>query len=403
LRELETARAEIERLALTVQREQAASNAAASHNEELLAAHGGLNLRIQELEAYIDGRASSWSLVQAEIAEHKSTILRLEKSLKSQERAVEEVERQKRSLASTLGELKQENANLTAQSKEREAAYQNLEHRLGDVRAAHAWLQADVARHRAEHQGLMAKTKEDRELIASLEAELASRAQTLSLAEHELAAARAMVEELTSTKDALATLLEQQTDLASALTAELQNKQAGLDVLDRSVRRISDLGASVAELERRFEFGSSESDAARAEALASVANERHEIEDLLPAETFLGTDHEGDTTPLIARRTSSGARKLIGMIGGEEVDYLLGKSEMTIGRGKTSDIRIQSHYISRLHARISTRGIATTIEDVGSKNGILANRERVTRAVLRDGDVVTLASELELQFVDARH
>jgi hypothetical protein len=325
-------------------------------NAELLAAHGGLNLRIQELEAYIDGRASSWALLQTELAEHKSTILRLEKSLKAQERAVEKVEREKRLLAATLGELRQENADLTAQSEEREAAYQNLEHRLGDVRAAHAWLQADVARHRTQHQALSAKAKDDRELVASLEAELASRAQALSLAEHELAAARAMVEELT-----------------------------------------------VAELERRWELGASDSDAARDEPPASVDNEPQEVEDLLPAETFLGIDHDCDTTPLLARRTSSGAGKLIGMVGGEEVDYLLGKSEMTIGRGKTSDIRIQSHYISRLHARISTRGIATTIEDVGSKNGILVNRERVTRAVLRDGDLVTLASELELQFIDARY
>ena len=73
------------------------------------------------------------------------------------------------------------------------------------------------------------------------------------------------------------------------------------------------------------------------------------------------------------------------------------------GRGKASDIRLSSHFISRLHAKIVTRGIATTIEDIGSKNGIFVNANRVKRCVLHDGDVVSLASELELKFVDAAH
>ena len=36
-------------------------------------------------------------------------------------------------------------------------------------------------------------------------------------------------------------------------------------------------------------------------------------------------------------------------------------------------------------------------------NGIFVNANRVKRCVLRDGDVVSLASELELKFVDAAH
>ena len=76
---------------------------------------------------------------------------------------------------------------------------------------------------------------------------------------------------------------------------------------------------------------------------------------------------------------------------------------MTIGRGHGSDIRIASHFVSRVHAKISTNGIATIIEDAGSKNGILVNSERVQRRVLHDGDVVSLGGDLNLRFVDAMH
>ena len=76
---------------------------------------------------------------------------------------------------------------------------------------------------------------------------------------------------------------------------------------------------------------------------------------------------------------------------------------MTIGRGHDSDIRIASHFVSRVHAKISTSGLATIIEDAGSKNGILVNSERVQRRVLRDGDVVSLGDDLNLRFVDAMH
>ena len=63
------------------------------------------------------------------------------------------------------------------------------------------------------------------------------------------------------------------------------------------------------------------------------------------------------------------------------VDYPLTKTEMTIGRGKHSDIRIASHFISRIHATIKTQGAATVIEDAGSKNGILVNSSRVESCV----------------------
>ena len=76
---------------------------------------------------------------------------------------------------------------------------------------------------------------------------------------------------------------------------------------------------------------------------------------------------------------------------------------MTIGRSHGADIRIASHFVSRVHAKVSTKGVATIIEDAGSKNGILVNSERVKRRVLHHGDVVSLGGEFNLRFVDSLH
>jgi pSer/pThr/pTyr-binding forkhead associated (FHA) protein len=76
---------------------------------------------------------------------------------------------------------------------------------------------------------------------------------------------------------------------------------------------------------------------------------------------------------------------------------------MTIGRGRGSDIHIEDHFVSRLHATITTTANKTTIEDAGSRNGVFVNAQRTTRCVLRHGDVVALGGELKLRFVDAAH
>ena len=74
---------------------------------------------------------------------------------------------------------------------------------------------------------------------------------------------------------------------------------------------------------------------------------------------------------------------------------------MTIGRSARSDIQIASPFISRMHARISLHDSAATIEDLGSKHGVLVNDTRVAhQTALRDGDVISLGGTLKLTFVD---
>jgi hypothetical protein len=335
-RELEAARAEVAALNGAIERERAAVVALTGRNDELLAAQAAMQQRLQELETYIDGRAQSWSSLKDEIAAQKSTILRLERGLKTREVTIEEGLRLKRELEQRLVELETQNAELNGRRQERDAAYEALERRLEEQLAVAERLQAELGQSRVQ-------------------------------AEHE-------------------------TVLATELAAELAIRQSSVDLLQRSVHRINDLGASLADLERRI--GSSSTVGADSVPAAPVAEP--DLTELLPIDSFMTI---GD----VDRDASDDAPKLVLSLGGERLSYPLSKTEMTIGRGKSSDIRISSHFISRLHAKVSMRGIATMIEDVGSKNGIFVNAHRVKRCVLRDGDVVSLASELELKFVDATH
>src|SRR5258706_3793751 len=369
-----------------------------------------MTLRIQELEAYIDGRAQSWSGLKAEITEQKNTILRLEKGLKTKDVTIDEGSRSKRELEQKLVDLERQNSEISGRRKEREAAYDELQRKLAEHFAFAEQLKNDLAKRMADYDRLVTSATTDRTLIAGLEAAVRDKDAALAALEAQRAAnqsaaderLRALEHDLGQRAAALMQSQEraqQQSQLATDLKAELDVKRTSVDLLQRSVHRISNLGASLAELERRIESSNTirTADAAAVAEVDAVPMVDAEPSELLPLESFFRLGGSGESS------RSDHAPKLIGAVAGEKVSFPLSKSEMTIGRGKASDIRISSHFISRLHAKISTRGIATTIEDIGSKNGIFVNANRVKRCVLRHGEVVSLASELELKFVDAAH
>lgn len=161
-------------------------------------------------------------------------------------------------------------------------------------------------------------------------------------------------------------------------------------MLERSVGRITDLGASLAALDHEMK-------SAPGDDLPNATDAG--AEELLPIDLLLDDEPDRD----IGKHGAVDAgRKLVATIGGEAIQYPIVKNLMTIGRGHESDIRIASHFVSRVHAKISSSGTATVIEDAGSRNGILVNSERVQRRVLRHGDVVNIG-ETNLRFVDAMH
>jgi hypothetical protein len=80
-------------------------------------------------------------------------------------------------------------------------------------------------------------------------------------------------------------------------------------------------------------------------------------------------------------------RYFVLMDGDTEIVHVLGR-RTTIGRGLDNDVRIDTQFISRHHAVVLAGPNQTVVEDLRSTNGVLVNGRRVTRSVLRDGDIV---------------
>jgi hypothetical protein len=80
--------------------------------------------------------------------------------------------------------------------------------------------------------------------------------------------------------------------------------------------------------------------------------------------------------------------------------YSLTKPTIVLGRAPDCDIRIGGLYTSRRHARLLRDEKGTTIEDLGSINGVQVNSAKVKRHRLRDGDTVRIGRNL-FRFFDA--
>jgi pSer/pThr/pTyr-binding forkhead associated (FHA) protein len=82
---------------------------------------------------------------------------------------------------------------------------------------------------------------------------------------------------------------------------------------------------------------------------------------------------------------------------GEIVLLPLTADVMHIGRSPAADIVLDDSSVSRRHALLARRGAETVILDDRSLNGLRVNGERVTEAILRNGDLIVLG-QVSLRF-----
>lgn len=104
----------------------------------------------------------------------------------------------------------------------------------------------------------------------------------------------------------------------------------------------------------------------------------------------------------VARATDTGDAegapgKLVRVDGGHAVTYVLQRRNQ-VGRAPGTEVHIDSSTVSRLHALIVSAPGGAIIEDVKSTNGTYVNGRRVTRQLLRDGDLLTIG-EAQFRFV----
>ena len=76
------------------------------------------------------------------------------------------------------------------------------------------------------------------------------------------------------------------------------------------------------------------------------------------------------------------------------------QTEVVVGRGADADFQINDANISRRHATIRRDWNDITIEDLGSKNGVIINDKKINKnASLRDADEILLGA-VRLTFID---
>ena len=64
------------------------------------------------------------------------------------------------------------------------------------------------------------------------------------------------------------------------------------------------------------------------------------------------------------------------------------KPEIIIGRSPNTDIQIDNLAVSRIHARLIKLNDKYVVEDLNSKNGILLNNKKISKAILKHKDIV---------------
>ena len=87
---------------------------------------------------------------------------------------------------------------------------------------------------------------------------------------------------------------------------------------------------------------------------------------------------------------------------GETVaEHYFGPGRIIIGRSPDNEIYIQSKFVSRHHAQLTSDQYGCAIEDLNSTNGVFIGDERIKKHRLKDGDVVSLGIH-ELVYTDLR-
>ncbi|WP_030790432.1 FhaA domain-containing protein [Streptomyces sp. NRRL S-920] len=114
----------------------------------------------------------------------------------------------------------------------------------------------------------------------------------------------------------------------------------------------------------------------------------------MPAAPPPGGGRPGGQSPASARPSGPGAGPLPGAqvrrwieINGNR--HQISRPTLVLGRSTDADVRIDDPGVSRRHCEIRT-GTPSTIQDLGSTNGIVVDGQHTTRATLRDGSRIVV-------------
>jgi len=96
----------------------------------------------------------------------------------------------------------------------------------------------------------------------------------------------------------------------------------------------------------------------------------------------------------------AGTSVLVGEANSEFKEYPLEREVTTIGKAKFVHIKVKGFFISGIQAKIVKEGAVFSIINIGRKGKTLVNGEPVERALLRNGDLISVGKST-FRFVEA--
>lgn len=127
----------------------------------------------------------------------------------------------------------------------------------------------------------------------------------------------------------------------------------------------------------------------------SLAPHRVRIEaDLVDRAALAGSDH-GATSPITLPPAADGTPAPMALVWNDRRFGLPARSDAVVGIGRALDnaVILGAPTVSRHHARLTPRGGAWLIEDLGSAHGTAVNGRRITTALVRPGDRIEVGGE----------
>lgn len=104
-----------------------------------------------------------------------------------------------------------------------------------------------------------------------------------------------------------------------------------------------------------------------------------------------------DPAYTLSRASDSGFRtrtKIVYVLRSGADEYRLNRSQIVIGRSSSCDIQITSNLVSRQHARLTLTNLGVLVDDLGSRNGVYVNSQKVRGSYrLKSGDTLTIGDE----------
>lgn len=350
-----------------------------ARDEEL----GGARTQITEHIERIDSQ-------QEEDEQKDSRIERLEEEAKEQEQRVGELTLENEKHTQELAQLEESVAErdstiqvLQSGFEEAKATISDTKAEVTDVEAKHSQLVLENAQNQDAAEELHAKLSNVQHERDELTGELADAQKTIGSLRDELEATEDREHDLESKTILLGEEMEQ-------LQVEVANKQEIIDAFDRGARALNDLNRDMQDTPHDHER---DQDQVSDQAMIIEASQLFHN----PAS---GTD-SSETKGLDVVPVDDDVQHMIVVSDGGKgvVVHKLTKDRITIGRSGECDIPLRDTAVSRIHAHLIKCESGFEIEDAGSTNGILVNKEKVERAELHHGDIISLAGRLHLKFL----